>query len=187
MTRNETAISVSTGRGGFSGPPRQALVARNGRPMWQRWSMAEHEEQSPAADRPSSPTTPAGDTYDWYRRGLGLLESGDAAAAAQLLAHAEAEEPESASIREALARALFDARRYDEAAVAFGRLVGAHPGDDYARFGLGLSLARLRRFEEAVEHLALAAAMRPDRSEYRQALRDARATLRFRDARSDES
>ena len=58
---------------------------------------------------------PAGEVYDWYVRGLELLDSGNAEAAASILAHAHAREPESASILEALARASFDARRYDTA------------------------------------------------------------------------
>lgn len=125
--------------------------------------------------------SPSGELYDWYRRGMALLESGDAAAAAQLLARARAGAPDSASIGEAHARALFDAGHYDDAASAFGELVELVPGDDYARFGLGLSLSRMDRLTAAAEHLALAVAMRPDRTEYTQALRHVRATLRARE------
>lgn len=137
------------------------------------------EHGQPATDPAAG--TPAGELYDWYRRGMALLESGDAAAAAQLLARARTGAPESASIGEAHARALFDAGRYAAAASAFGDLVELVPGDDYARFGLGLSLSRLDRFTAAAEHLALAVAMRPDRREYTQALRHVRATLRARE------
>lgn len=128
---------------------------------------------------PEPSAAPAGEVYDWYRRGMSLLESGDAAAAAQLLERASARAPESASALEALARALFDAGRFVDAEQAFDRLVLLDPGSDYARFGLGLALTRLDRFPEAVDHLALAAAMRP-RREYTQALTEARATLRYR-------
>ena len=48
----------------------------------------------------------------------------------------------------------------------FRVLVDLVPDDDYARFGLGLALWRLRQFPEAAEHLAMAAVMRPDRAEY---------------------
>lgn len=123
---------------------------------------------------------PAGEVYDWYVRGLSLLERGDAAAAAELLAHAYAREPGSASLLEAFARALFDAKRYAEAHRLFGLLVETTPDDDYARFGLGLSRMRAGDFPGAVEQLALAAAMRPERADYRQALREARATVRAR-------
>lgn len=128
---------------------------------------------------------PGGEVYDWYRRGLALLESGDADAAAQVLEHANAVAPESASVLEALARALFDAGRYAPAVSAFERLVERDPGSDYARFGLGLALTRLDRFKEAVDHLALAAVMRP-RQEYTQALTHARATLRYRERAAGE-
>ncbi|HET9170123.1 MAG TPA: hypothetical protein VFN97_11835, partial [Actinospica sp.] len=50
--------------------------------------------------------------------------------------------------------------------------------DDYAQFGWGLSAAKLGQFELAVEHLAVAAAMRPDVNYYTLALRGARATAR---------
>jgi Flp pilus assembly protein TadD len=126
---------------------------------------------------------PGGEVYDWYRRATALLDRGDAGPAAELLAHAVAEVPGSASIREMFARALFDSGRHAQAADEFAALVATNPGDDYALFGLGRSLARLDRFEEAVEHLALAATMRPDREPYVRALREARATLRARAAR----
>lgn len=123
---------------------------------------------------------PAGEVYDWFVRGVGLLESGNAEAAAELLTHARAREPESTSILEALARATFDARRYAEAHRLFALLAETVPDDDYARFGLGLSLMRVGDVPAAVEQLALAAAMRPARTDYQQALREARATLRAR-------
>ncbi len=120
------------------------------------------------------------DTYDLYRRGLDLLGRGSAAAAVQPLARAAAAEPQSRSVLEALARAQFDARRYADAAGSFGQIVEASPSDDYAQFGLGLALARTGDFRAAAEHLALAAAMRPDLRHYTDALRGVRATLRAR-------
>jgi tetratricopeptide (TPR) repeat protein len=129
----------------------------------------------------SRPDMPAGDAYDWFRRGAALLESGNPAAAAELLAWAAAEEPVAHSIREAWARALFDARRFEEAAREFGILVELSPDDDYAQFGLGMALWRQRRFPQAADHLAMAAVMRPDRPEYAHALRQVRATLAARE------
>ncbi|MGH3326559.1 MAG: tetratricopeptide repeat protein [Streptomycetales bacterium] len=134
-------------------------------------------------ERPHDPDhhpRPGGDLYEWYTRGLELLDNGSPAAAAQILAHAAEEEPGSRSIREALARAQFDAGMYSKAMQNFRANVEAKPDDDYARFGLGLSAARLGDFRTAVEHLALAAAMRPDVQHYDTALRGARATLRAR-------
>jgi Flp pilus assembly protein TadD len=126
------------------------------------------------------------DTYALYRRGLDLLGRGSAAAAAQLLERAAAAEPDSRSILEALARAQFDTRRYEAAAASFRRIVEASPSDDYAQFGLGLALARTGDHGAAAEHLALAAAMRPDLRHYTEALRSVRATLRARDSGAGE-
>ncbi len=89
-------------------------------------------------------------------------------------------EPGSRSVREALARAQFDTGQYAAAADNFRQIVEASPTDDYAHFGLGLSLARAGDHEAAAEYLALAAAMRPDRKHYTDALRQVRATLKFR-------
>jgi Flp pilus assembly protein TadD len=87
-------------------------------------------------------------------------------------------------VREALARAQFDAGWYSLAAQNFRMIVEASPADDYAHFGLGLALARSGDPGKAAEYLALAAAMRPDLAHYSQALRDVRATLRARGQQS---
>ena len=123
---------------------------------------------------------PGGDSYTWYRRGLDLLSRGSPAAAAELLERAAEAEPGARSIREALARAQFDAGRYAQAADNFRQNVEAIPSDDYAHFGLGLALARAGDPAAAAEHLALAAAMRPDLAHYTEALRGVRATLAAR-------
>jgi hypothetical protein len=123
---------------------------------------------------------PGGDSYAWYRRGLDLLSRGSPAAAAELLERAAAAEPGARSIREALARAQFDAGRYAQAADNFRQNVEAIPSDDYAHFGLGLALARGGDPAAAAVHLALAAAMRPELAHYTEALRGVRATLAAR-------
>jgi Flp pilus assembly protein TadD len=123
---------------------------------------------------------PAGEVYDWYTRAVELLEGGNPEAAAALLSHARARVPESASVLEALARASFDAGRFGEAASLFADLADSSPDNDYAHFGLGLSRMRLGDHARAIDQLAMAAAMRPGRKEYDQALREARATIRFR-------
>ncbi|MEV7782695.1 tetratricopeptide repeat protein [Kitasatospora sp. NPDC088351] len=123
---------------------------------------------------------PAGDVYDWFRRGGALLAQGNPAAAEQLLARAAAAEPHSRSIRETLARAQFDAGSYAAALENFRAVALADPSDDYAQFGWGVSAARLGDFETSAEHLALAVAMRPETDHYRAALRQTRATLAAR-------
>jgi len=136
---------------------------------------------NPAPDSPAhGPGAPSGDVYDWFRRGVRLLEEGSPAAAAALLERAATAEPESRSIREALARAQFNSRRYAEAAENFRWIVSANPTEDYAYFGLGLSLWRSGDMEAAQEPLAIAVAMRPDLRHYANALRQVRATLRAR-------
>jgi Flp pilus assembly protein TadD len=130
--------------------------------------------------RDSRPGREPADTYDLYQRGLDLLGRGSPAAAAQLLERAAEAEPLSRSVLEALARAQFDTGHYAAAAGNFRRIVEASPSDDYAQFGLGLALARSGDPAAAQEHLALAAAMRPDMRHYADALRGVRATLRAR-------
>jgi Flp pilus assembly protein TadD len=120
------------------------------------------------------------DVYAWYTTGMELLGKGSPAAAAQVLQRAADAEPASRSVREALARAQFDTGRYTEAADNFRVIVEASPSDDYAHFGLGLALARTGDHQAAAEYLALAAAMRPDRKPYTDALRQVRAVLRAR-------
>jgi Flp pilus assembly protein TadD len=127
------------------------------------------------------PEDSADDVHAWYRRGMDLLGRGSPAAAAQVLQRASLAEPQSRSVREALARAQFDAGRYAEAAENFRLIVEASPSDDYANFGLGLALARTGDYAAAAEYLALAAAMRPDADHYTEALRSVRATLRARE------
>jgi Flp pilus assembly protein TadD len=125
---------------------------------------------------------PSGEVYDWYQRGVQLLDEGDPATASQVLSRAAARVPHSRSVLEALARAQFDSEQYDQAVVSFQRLVEENPDDDYAQFGWGLSAAKLGQFDLAVEHLAVAAAMRPDVNYYSLALRGARATARSQSA-----
>ena len=126
--------------------------------------------------------TPAGSVYDWYVRGLELLAAGNPAAAAALLEHAHHAEPGSRSIREALARAQNGAGAFSRARESFAAIVAESPSDDYAHFGLGLASARLGDHAGAVEHLALACAMRPDNRDYEAALQRARAARAARAA-----
>jgi tetratricopeptide (TPR) repeat protein len=125
------------------------------------------------------------DVHTWYTTGMALLGKGSPAAAAQVLQRAATAEPTSRSVREALARAQFDTGRYAEAADNFRVIVEASPADDYAHFGLGLALLRAGEHERAAEYLALAAAMRPDRKPYTDALRQVRATLEARKRKAE--
>jgi len=122
---------------------------------------------------------PSGDPYDWYQRGLALLAEGNTDAAATLLQRVRRSEP-SPAVLEALGRALFESRRYDEAIEVLTELAERTPDEDYAHYALGLALWRKQAFPAARDHLAMAFVMRPDRSEYGQALGQVKATLRAR-------
>jgi tetratricopeptide (TPR) repeat protein len=159
-------------RGGYDSRSGERPQASDGRPA------ADADQEVPRID--GNQQAPGGDSYAWYRRGLDLLSRGSPAAAAELLERAAEAEPGARSVREALARAQFDAGRYAQAADSFRRNVEAIPSDDYAHFGLGLALARCGDPAAAAEHLALAAAMRPELAHYAEALRGVRATLAAR-------
>jgi TolA-binding protein len=119
------------------------------------------------------------EVYELYRRGTALLENRDYAAAVVPLSRARDREPDKASIREALGRALFHSQRYHEAAEEFRAVAAASPTNDYALFCLGRSLQLLGRHREACRPLAIAACLRPERSEYR-AYRDRARALATR-------
>jgi len=132
--------------------------------------------------RDDQTVTPAGSVYDWYVRGLQLLSAGNPAAAAALLEHAHRAEPDSRSILEALARAQYGSGAFRRARDSFASIVAESPTDDYAHFGLGLAAARLGDHAGAIEHLALACAMRPENRDYDAALQRARAARAARAA-----
>ena len=139
----------------------------------------DEEAPRPFAELPPPPedVVPQGEMYDWYIRGVELLDSGDSTSSVQLLQHVATSEPESRMVREALARAQFDAGMYEEALANFEWIIAINPADDYSQFGLGLAATKMGDLQKAVDHLALAAAMRPDVTHYALALRGARAAL----------
>ncbi|HWD11336.1 MAG TPA: tetratricopeptide repeat protein [Solirubrobacteraceae bacterium] len=105
--------------------------------------------------------------YDLYQRGCDLLDHGDHQAAIVPLSKARDLEPDKASIREALGRALFHARHYKDAAEEFRAIAAKTPTNDYAQFCLGRSMQLLGRHREACKPLALACSLRPEREDYR--------------------
>jgi tetratricopeptide (TPR) repeat protein len=105
--------------------------------------------------------------YDLYQRGCELLSHGDYQAAIVPLSRARDLEPEKASIRETLGRALFHARHYARAADEFHAVADKAPTNDYALFCLGRSMQLLGRHREACQPLALACSLRPEREDYR--------------------
>ena len=123
---------------------------------------------------------PAEGPYEWFVQASARLADGRATEAAELFSRVVDADPSSRSAWEGLARARFDSADHDLAAVAFGHLAELAPDDDYAHFGLGLSLWRLGRFAEARDHLGMALAMRPERADYASALGQVKATLAAR-------
>jgi tetratricopeptide (TPR) repeat protein len=118
----------------------------------------------------TSPEERGEHVYDLFRRGSDLLERGDFAAATIPLERARAYEPDKTSIREALGRAYFHARRYAEAREEFAAVVERSPVNDYAHFCLGRAFQMMGHRTEARRHLKLAAGLRPDRKDYRKYL-----------------
>ena len=102
--------------------------------------------------------------YDLYRRGCELLDHGDYQAAIVPLTRARDLEPDKASIREALGRALFHAQRYEGAAAEF-EAVAAQRAHERLRAVLpGPPMQLLGRHREACQPLALACSLRPERA-----------------------
>jgi tetratricopeptide (TPR) repeat protein len=107
------------------------------------------------------------DVYDLFTRGNELLEAGHHHQAVIPLSRARDLDPDKTSIREALGRALFGARQYEQAVIEFEAVIDRAPTNDFALFCLGRSLQMLGRHAEARKPLALAACMQPSRRDYR--------------------
>ncbi len=108
--------------------------------------------------------------YELFSRGVRFLREGHPHQAALILAQAKLIEPEKASIREALGRALFMSGRMVRARREFAKAVQIDPADDYAHFALALACERTGQRERAMGHLKLAIAMRPGIGDYERAL-----------------
>ncbi len=106
-------------------------------------------------------------TYRLWRRGVELLEDGSFGAATVPLAEAARRAPEKSSVREALGRAYFRNRQFDEAAAEFEAVLETHPVNDYAHFCLGRALSITGDLRRARHHLAMASNLRPERRDYR--------------------
>jgi Flp pilus assembly protein TadD len=108
--------------------------------------------------------------YDLFSRGSRLLEGGHPHQAVMLLGRAKLLEPDKASIREALGRALFMTARFARARREFTKAVALNPADDYAHYGLALACERTGQRQRAIGHVKLANALRPGNSDYERML-----------------
>ena len=86
------------------------------------------------------------------------------------LSRAKLMEPEKGSIRETLARALYQSGRIARARREFAKAVALDPVNDYAHFGLALACERTGQRTRAIAHIKLAIAMRPGIGHYERAL-----------------
>jgi Flp pilus assembly protein TadD len=118
----------------------------------------------------SSRSAPDESAYDLFSRGVGFLSGGHPHQAALLLSRAKLIEPEKASIREALGRALYMIGRTHRARREFAKAVQIDPASDYAHFALALACERTGERDRARGHLKLAIAMRPGVEDYERAL-----------------
>ena len=94
----------------------------------------------------SANSEPSDEVYSWYQRARELLETGNPHAALLLIDRIMSTEPQSASIMEMYARALFDTSDFRAASMAFDVLIQLQPDNDYAHFGKGLCLWRMQQF-----------------------------------------
>src|SRR5919198_4557394 len=91
--------------------------------------------------------------YNLYRKGVELLEDGSFGEATVPLAEVARREPEKTSVREALGRAYFRNRQFEEAATEFEAVVETHPVNDFAHFCLGRALSLTGHTARARHHL----------------------------------
>jgi Flp pilus assembly protein TadD len=112
-------------------------------------------------------TTDQDSLYSLYQKGITLLEAGDYEQATVPLRKAARIAPEKSSIREALGRALFRSRQYEEAVPEFEAVIERYPVNDFAHFCLGRALTLCGERDRARRHLAIAANLRPERRDYR--------------------
>jgi len=110
------------------------------------------------------------ETYTLFQRGCTLLSQRHYHQAAMVLEQARREEPDKASIREALARAYYGSGNPLLARDEFEAALEIDPANDYAHFGLALCLERSGEIASARGHAKLAVVMRPEDENYRRAL-----------------
>ncbi|MGA9762792.1 MAG: tetratricopeptide repeat protein [Gaiellaceae bacterium] len=101
------------------------------------------------------------ETFELFQKGKQQLADGMPAQATVPLERAKRYEPRKASIREALGIAYFRLRRYEEAEAEFRAMIELTPADAYGYYGLGRSLVRLGRSDEARGQFKLAQMLSP--------------------------
>ena len=110
--------------------------------------------------------------YELFQEGRRRLRKGMPAQATVPLEKAKRQEPDKASIREALGIAYFRFRDYTRAESEFRAMLELSPTDDYAHYALGRCLEKQGKDAEANGHYKLASRMRPDDAHYASRIRD---------------
>ncbi len=131
---------------------------------------------------PQVPAQLSGRARAWYVRAAEQHNAGRPDRAAELLISALALEPSVGCLREALARAQYDAKQYLAARTTFTAMTAVDPTDHFALFGLGLVEMRLGAYGASARHLQRAVSLCPDDPRYRLALEHATVTLRQQEA-----
>lgn len=111
--------------------------------------------------------------FDAYRllvKARALMSEGLNRQAALELERAVTLEPQKDSITETYARALFNSGQLRKALVEFTKVAERCPTNHYAHFGVALCKERLGDRRGAIAMLKIAVAMRPDMTDYRDAL-----------------
>ena len=111
-------------------------------------------------------------TYSLFQQGRAHLERGMAAQATVALEKAKRQEPEKASIREALGIAYFRIGRWQSAEAEFRKLLELSPVNDYAHYALGRCLEKQGRAVEANRHYKLASSLSPNSKQYRARIKE---------------
>lgn len=101
------------------------------------------------------------DAYGLLMKGRALQSYGHPHQAAVVLERAAAIEPRKASIREALARALYNSGQFSRAREQFEVMLEIDPSNGYAHYGMGMCLARAGDRAAAIGHLKMAVVMSP--------------------------
>ena len=97
-----------------------------------------------------------------YRVAFDLLRRRAAVEALEILEPALAEDPQNTGLRMLRAWAYLIRVQLGRAEEELRALVAENPDDDWMRFALGRSLERQSRYDDALPHLRLAAAMSGD-------------------------
>jgi Flp pilus assembly protein TadD len=114
--------------------------------------------------------------FESYRRAEMLVARSRPLDALQALLPVLEHRPNDVSVQLLAGRAYLNSAQLRRAEEAFTRVVELDPADHYARFGLGKSLQRQGRLQEAHAQYKMAAVMDP-RPEYQEALGEVRARM----------